>query len=111
MMLKQELPTQCNENLPTPNRGALCLKHALDSQKLNNHLCLCDADFPSQSVNEVEPEFRTSRAAVIASEPIPENLEITRTRVKKTARLVISVVNERKLHLRVYFCVISIRTV
>ncbi|XP_011490243.1 cGMP-dependent protein kinase 1 isoform X3 [Oryzias latipes] len=43
------------------------------------------ADFPSQSSNEPEPEFRKSRVAVIASEPIPENLEITSSPVKKSA--------------------------
>lgn len=50
--------------------------------------CLLVPEFPSQSGNEIEPKFRKSRAAVIAHEPIPENLEITRTRVKKTVRLV-----------------------
>lgn len=48
--------------------------------------CLSVSDFPSQGSNEVEPEVRTSRAAVIAPEPIPEMAEITRTGVKKTAR-------------------------
>lgn len=51
-------------------------------------LCLSASDFPSQSSNEIEPEVRSSRAAVIAPEPIPEMAEIKRTRVKKTARSV-----------------------
>lgn len=52
-------------------------------------LCLSVSEFPSQGGNEIEPEVRKSRAAVIAPEPIPETLEIMRTKVKKTARLVI----------------------
>lgn len=52
-------------------------------------LCLSVSEFPSQGGNEIEPEVRKSRAAVIASEPIPETLEIMRNKVKKTARLVI----------------------
>lgn len=46
------------------------------------------AEFPAQTGNEIETEFRKSRAAVIASEPIPENLEIKGARVKKTVRSV-----------------------
>lgn len=57
------------------------------------------SEFPSQSGNEIEPEVRKSRAAVIAPEPIPETLEITRTRVKKTVRLVIGTADERISHL------------
>lgn len=47
------------------------------------------SEFPSQPVNEADPEVRKSRAAVIATEPIPETVEITRTRVKKNSRSVI----------------------
>lgn len=53
-------------------------------------VCLPSLEFPSQVANEAEPEFRTSRAAVIAPEPIPEQLEISRNMVKKTGRSVIS---------------------
>lgn len=62
-------------------------------------LCLSVSDFPSQSSNEIEPEVRQSRAAVIAPEPIPETVEITRTRVKKTARLVTITAEEGISHL------------
>lgn len=48
--------------------------------------CLSVSDFPSQGGNEVEPVVRTSRAAVIAPEPIPEMAEITRNKVKKSTR-------------------------
>lgn len=48
-----------------------------------NSLCLPVSEFPGQSGNEVQ-EFRKSRAAVIASEPIQETLEISHTRIKKT---------------------------
>lgn len=51
-----------------------------------NHPFVSVTDFPSQTGNEIEPEVRKSRAAVIASEPIPENLEIKRARVKKNVR-------------------------
>lgn len=62
-------------------------------------LCLSVSEFPSHSGNEIEPEVRKSRAAVIASEPIPETVEITRTTVKKTVRLVIITAEERISHL------------
>lgn len=51
-----------------------------------NHPFVSVTDFPSQTGNEIEPEVRKSRAAVIASEPIPENLEIKWARVKKNVR-------------------------
>ena len=42
-------------------------------------------EFPSQKNSyESVPEVRMSRAAVMAPEPIHEDLEITQTRVKKT---------------------------
>ncbi len=58
-------------------------------------LCLSFAEFPSQSSNDSELEVRKSRAAVIATEPIPETVDIARTRVKKTARSVIVTGEER----------------
>lgn len=51
--------------------------------------CSRVSEFPSQSASEADPEVRKSRAAVIATEPIPETVEITRTRVKKNSRSVI----------------------
>lgn len=62
-------------------------------------LCLSAPEFPSHSGNEIEPEVRKSRAAVIAPEPIRETLEITRNRVKKTVRLVIRSADETISHL------------
>lgn len=47
------------------------------------------SEFPSQIANEVDPEVRMSRAAVIAPEPLPETMEMTCTRVKKNSRSVI----------------------
>uniref|UniRef100_A0A3B3CMG4 Cyclic nucleotide-binding domain-containing protein n=1 Tax=Oryzias melastigma TaxID=30732 RepID=A0A3B3CMG4_ORYME len=52
-------------------------------------LHLLSADFPSQCSIESEPEFRKSRVAVIASEPIPEKLEIATSTVKKSSRFVV----------------------
>lgn len=47
------------------------------------------AEVPSQGPNEADPEVRKSRAAVIATEPIPEMVEMTRTGVKKNSRCVL----------------------
>ncbi|XP_028253129.1 cGMP-dependent protein kinase 2 [Parambassis ranga] len=84
--LKQQLQKQCliNQELQRQNKDLeqrLQEKEKVLQQMQSQYH---DLEFPSQSGNEIEPEFRKSRAAVIAHEPIPENLEITRTRVKKT---------------------------
>ncbi|KAM6915408.1 cGMP-dependent protein kinase 2 [Xenentodon cancila] len=84
--LKQQLEKQCfiNQELQRQNKD---LEQRLqEKEKLLQQLQsqYHDLEFPSQSSNETEPEFRKSRAAVIAPEPIPETLEIKRTRVKKT---------------------------
>lgn len=85
--LKQQLEKQCliNQELQRQNKD---LEQRLqEKEKLLQelHSQYHDLEFPSQSGNEIEPEVRKSRAAVIAPEPIPETLEITGTRVKKTA--------------------------
>ncbi|XP_012722871.2 cGMP-dependent protein kinase 2 [Fundulus heteroclitus] len=84
--LRQQLEKQCliNQELQRQNKD---LEQRLkDKEKLLQQLQsqYHDLEFPSQEANEAEPEFRKSRAAVIAPEPIPENLEISRNRVKKT---------------------------
>ncbi|XP_070843194.1 cGMP-dependent protein kinase 2 [Chaetodon trifascialis] len=84
--LKQQLEKQCliNEELQRQNKD---LEQRLqEKERLLQDLQsqYHDLEFPSQSGNEIEPEVRKSRAAVIATEPIPETLEIMRTRVKKT---------------------------
>ncbi|XP_026197684.1 cGMP-dependent protein kinase 2 [Anabas testudineus] len=84
--LKQQLEKQCliNQELQRQNKD---LEQRLqEKEKVLQELQsqYHDLEFPSQSGNEIEPEFRKSRAAVIASEPIQETLEITSTRVKKT---------------------------
>ncbi|XP_041832043.1 cGMP-dependent protein kinase 2 [Melanotaenia boesemani] len=86
--LKQQLEKQCliNKDLQRQNKD---LEQRLqEKEKLLQQLQsqYHDLEFPSQSSNETETEFRKSRAAVIAPEPIPETgrLEITQNRVKKT---------------------------
>lgn len=83
--LKQQLEKQCliNKELQRQNKD---LENRLqEKEKLLQQLQsqYHDEEFPAQSSNEVQ-EFRKSRAAVIASEPIAETLEIASTRVKKT---------------------------
>ncbi|XP_037541783.1 cGMP-dependent protein kinase 1 [Nematolebias whitei] len=84
--LKLQLEKQCliNQELKRQNKDLeqrLREKEKL-LQELNTQYH--DLEFPSRSSNEVDSEFRTSRAAVIASEPIPETVEISHTKVKKT---------------------------
>ncbi|KAK2890181.1 hypothetical protein Q8A73_018481 [Channa argus] len=84
--LKQQLEKQCliNKELQRQNKNLeqrLQEKEKLLQKLQNQHN---DLELSSRSSNEIEVEFRKSRAAVIASEPIPETLQITRTKVKKT---------------------------
>ncbi|XP_047430272.1 cGMP-dependent protein kinase 1 [Mugil cephalus] len=84
--LKQQLEKQCliNQELQRQNKD---LEQRLqEKEKLLQelHSQYHDLEFPTQGGNEIEEEVRKSRAAVIAPEPLPENLEITRNRVKKT---------------------------
>lgn len=83
--LKQQLEKQCliNQELQSQNKD---LEQRLqEKEKLLQQLQsqYHDLEFPGQSGNEVQ-EFRKSRVAVIASEPIQETLEISHTRIKKT---------------------------
>ncbi|XP_038143488.1 cGMP-dependent protein kinase 2 [Cyprinodon tularosa] len=85
--LKQQLEKQCqiNKELQRQNKDLeLRLK---DKEKLLQQLQsqYHDLEFPSQGANDAEPEFRKSRAAVIAPEPIQEKLVISRNKVKKTS--------------------------
>ncbi|XP_026174393.1 cGMP-dependent protein kinase 2 [Mastacembelus armatus] len=84
--LKQQLEKQCLINKELQRQNKDLEQRLQEKEKLLQVLQsqYHDLEFPSQSGNEIELEFRTSRAAVIASEPIPQTLEITRTRVKKT---------------------------
>ncbi|XP_044185506.1 cGMP-dependent protein kinase 2 [Thunnus albacares] len=82
--LRQQLDKQCLINQELQRQNKELEQRLQEKEKLLQELQgdYPDHDFPSQSGNE--PEVRTSRAAVIAPEPIPETLEITSTRVKKT---------------------------
>ncbi|KAJ8274766.1 hypothetical protein COCON_G00093910 [Conger conger] len=75
--LNKELQSQ-NQDLVTRLEEKERFLTALQSRfdQLDNH--------PERSSNESEPEVRKSRAAVIAPEPLPVDLEITEARVKKT---------------------------
>ncbi|CAL9692406.1 unnamed protein product [Knipowitschia caucasica] len=82
--LKQQLEKQCfiNKELQRQNKD---LEIRLqEKERLLQQLQSQDSEFPGHSGNEVQ-EFRKSRAAVIAPEPIAETLEISSTRVKKNA--------------------------
>ncbi|KAM4522535.1 cGMP-dependent protein kinase 2 [Odontesthes bonariensis] len=84
--LKQQLEKQCLINQELQRHNKDLEKRLQEKEKLlqDLHSQYHDLEFPSQSGNDTEPEFRKSRAAVIAPEPIPETLEITSARVKKT---------------------------
>ncbi|XP_039637114.1 cGMP-dependent protein kinase 2 [Perca fluviatilis] len=84
--LKQQLEKQCMINQELQRQNKDLEQRLQEKEKLLQNLDsqYHNLEFPSQSGNEIEPEVRTSRAAVIASEPLPETLEITRMRVKKT---------------------------
>ncbi|XP_036406521.1 cGMP-dependent protein kinase 1 [Megalops cyprinoides] len=85
--LRLQLEKQCalNKELQTQNKDLE--KRLEEKEKLLKEL---QARFdeldcpPDRSSNDSEPEVRKSRAAVIAPEPLPEDLEITQARVKKT---------------------------
>ncbi|XP_051510720.1 cGMP-dependent protein kinase 1 isoform X1 [Myxocyprinus asiaticus] len=80
-----EKQCQLNQDLQKQNHD---LKKQLEEkeralQKLQTRLD--NIDCPSQQNSNEVPEVRHSRAAVIASEPIPAELEITANRVTKSA--------------------------
>ncbi|KAM3861355.1 cGMP-dependent protein kinase 2 [Diretmus argenteus] len=84
---RQQLEKQCVINQELQRRNKDLEQRLQEKEKLLQELQsqYHDLEFPSQGSNEIEPEVRKSRAAVMAPEPIPENVEIKRTRVKKTA--------------------------
>ncbi|XP_029903313.1 cGMP-dependent protein kinase 1 [Myripristis murdjan] len=84
--LRQQLEKQCVINQELQRQNKDLERRLQEKEKLLQELQsqYHDLEFTPQSSNEIEPEVRKSRAAVMAPEPIPENLEITRTRVKKT---------------------------
>ncbi|XP_061610499.1 cGMP-dependent protein kinase 2 isoform X3 [Phyllopteryx taeniolatus] len=84
--LRQQLEKQCliSEELQRQNRE---LEQRLqEKEKLVRELQAQyhDLEFPPPIGAELEPEFRKSRAAVVAPEPIPETLDVGKARVKKT---------------------------
>ncbi|XP_040920791.1 cGMP-dependent protein kinase 1 [Toxotes jaculatrix] len=84
--LKQQLEKQCLINQELQRQNKDLEKRLQEKEKVLQQLQsqYHDLEFPSHSGNEIEPEVRKSRAAVIAPEPIRETLEIARARVKKT---------------------------
>ncbi|XP_057679256.1 cGMP-dependent protein kinase 1 [Corythoichthys intestinalis] len=85
--LRQQLEKQCliNQELQRQNKD---LEQRLqEKEKLLQelHSQYHDLEFPPPSGTQNDTEFRKSRAAVIASEPIPETLDISTSRVKKTS--------------------------
>ncbi|KAK5608129.1 hypothetical protein CRENBAI_003840 [Crenichthys baileyi] len=84
--LKQQLEKQCLINRELERQNKDLEKRLKDKEKLLQQLQsqYHDLEFPSLDANEAEPEFRTSRAAVIAPEPIAETLEISCNKVKKS---------------------------
>ncbi|XP_056872661.1 cGMP-dependent protein kinase 2 [Takifugu flavidus] len=85
--LKQQLEKQCLINTELQRQNKDLEKRLQEKEKLLQNLQsqYHDLEFPSQPVNEADPEVRKSRAAVIATEPIHETVEITRARVKKNS--------------------------
>ncbi|XP_029705812.1 cGMP-dependent protein kinase 2 [Takifugu rubripes] len=85
--LKQQLEKQCLINKELQRQNKDLEKRLQEKEKLLQNLQsqYHDLDFPSQPVNEADPEVRKSRAAVIATEPIHETVEITRAGVKKNS--------------------------
>ncbi|XP_037101369.1 cGMP-dependent protein kinase 1 isoform X1 [Syngnathus acus] len=84
--LRQQLEKQCLINKELQRQNKDLEQRLQEKEKLLQelHTQYHDLEFPPPSGDESKPEFRTSRAAVIASEPIPETLEIRKSRVKKT---------------------------
>lgn len=85
-VLKKQLEKQCEMNQELQRQNKDLQKRLQEKEKLLQELQsqYHDLEFPSQSGSESDTEFRQSRVAVIAAEPIPATLEITRTRVRKS---------------------------
>ncbi|KAG9282369.1 cGMP-dependent protein kinase 1 isoform X1 [Astyanax mexicanus] len=86
--LRQKLEKQCQVNQELQNHNQNLEKRLKEKEKLLEDLQsrLYELEGPSQKgSNEVVQEVRESRTAVMALEPIPEDLDIQTTKVKKTA--------------------------
>ncbi|XP_013863007.1 cGMP-dependent protein kinase 1 [Austrofundulus limnaeus] len=84
--LKHQLEKQCliNQELQRQNKDLEQRLREKDRLLQELHSQYHDLECPSLSSSEGEPEFRKSRAAVFAPEPIHEAVEISRNKVKKT---------------------------
>ncbi|KAI1897232.1 hypothetical protein AGOR_G00081150 [Albula goreensis] len=85
--LRARLEKQCSLNKELQGHNQELEKRLEEKESLLKELQsrLDELDHPlERSSNDSEPEVRKSRAAVIAPEPLHENLEITQTRIKKT---------------------------
>ncbi|KAM8846623.1 cGMP-dependent protein kinase 2 [Synchiropus picturatus] len=78
--LKKQLEKQCLVNRELQQKNKDLERRLQEKDRLLKDLQGQYPDFSSQPSNDEDPEVRTSRAAVIASEPIPETLEISRSR-------------------------------
>ncbi|KAL4630461.1 cGMP-dependent protein kinase 1-like [Arapaima gigas] len=85
--LRLQLEKQCLLNKELENRNADLERHLQEKEKLLKKLQrqLDELDCQQErSNNDSEADVRKSRTAVIATEPIPEDVDITGTRVQKT---------------------------
>ncbi|KAI5614983.1 cGMP-dependent protein kinase 1 isoform X2 [Silurus asotus] len=84
--LRQKLEKQCQINQELQNENRTLEKKLKEKEKLLEDLQshLEGADRLSQRSSSDGLEVRQSRAAVMAPEPIPEDMDISSTRVKKT---------------------------
>ncbi|KAF7694480.1 cGMP-dependent protein kinase 1 [Silurus meridionalis] len=84
--LQQKLEKQCQINQELQNENRTLEKRLKEKEKLLEDLQshLEEADRLSQRSSSDGLEVRQSRAAVMAPEPIPEDMDISSTRVKKT---------------------------
>ncbi|XP_077596086.1 cGMP-dependent protein kinase 1 isoform X3 [Stigmatopora nigra] len=85
--LRQQLEKQCLINTELHRQNKDLEQRLQEKEKLLQelHTQYHDIEFPASSGIDNEAEFRKSRAAVIASEPIQETLDILKSRVKKTS--------------------------
>ncbi|XP_077443864.1 cGMP-dependent protein kinase 2 isoform X2 [Stigmatopora argus] len=85
--LRQQLEKQCLINTELQRQNKDLEQRLQEKEKLLQelHSQYHDIEFPASSGTDNDAEFRKSRAAVIASEPIQETLDILKSRVKKTS--------------------------
>ncbi|KAB5517138.1 hypothetical protein PHYPO_G00185960 [Pangasianodon hypophthalmus] len=85
--LRQKLEKQCQINQELQNENRDLETRLKEKEKLLEELQsrLDGLDTLSQRYSNDSVEVRQSRAAVMAPEPIPEDMDISTTRVKKTA--------------------------